>query len=72
MLPSLRPLLSRINTQLLRTSKPKPKPRPVLLGLGGLLQSVGRAYRAWLGLFGRAPGGSVSAQGAIHRLVTAL
>jgi hypothetical protein len=29
--------------QLFRTSKPS---RPVLLGLGGLLQRVGRAYRA--------------------------
>lgn len=55
MLPSLRPLSSRINTQLLRTSKPKP--RPVLLGLGGLLQSVSRAYRAWLGLSRRLPVG---------------
>jgi hypothetical protein len=76
MLPSLRPLSSRINSQLLRTSKPKPKPRPVLLGLGGLLQSVSRAYRAWLALFSRAPGGlqvgSAGAQGAIHRLAAAL
>lgn len=57
---------------LLRTSKPKPKPPTRLAGPWGLLQSVSRAYKAWLALFTRGPGGlqvgSASAQSAIHRL----